>query len=429
MRHDDPKATRPLGEIGLIPTDVKRQTPGHDLNAGRGAQVRDLIRALLRWLRMEAMRPAPVPRAQLIEGLKAAVAPFVVSRTLVVAATLFGARYVPVPPGLYSALYPPTALAPFFHWDADAYGYIAQHGYALGSGGVAAEVLRVAWFPFYPLLIRLAGGSNWAMIIIPNVCFFAALALMYVIGVKHFDPDRARLTLWIVALGPAAMFFSYPYTESVFLLVTVVAFVLMESGHWLWAGVAGLAASLTRVPGILVGAALGAEAVLGRRRTAFIAIALPIAGLVAVSLIDWAQMGDPLGFVHAQAHWIGPNRNPFYLIGSFPRSVLEGDPFRPEGIGFPVFIAFAVGALWVARRMPASYGIFALLQVLVALKQGLYLQYFSPVPRYVSVIFPCYFAFATLLAPRKSLQLTWLLISASVMVVNAALYGGWRSIS
>jgi len=408
---------------------VKGRPPALELAPSRRTRARDFARAALRWLRLEAIRPAPISRAQLMEGLKAAVAPFVVSRTLVVAATLFGARYVPAPPGLYSNLYPPPALAPFFHWDADAYGYIAQHGYALGSGGVAAQVLRVAWFPFYPLLIRLAGGSDWAMIIIPNVCFFAALALMYVVGIKHFDPDRARLTLWIVALGPAAMFFSYPYTESVFLLVTVVAFVLMESGHWLWAGVAGLAASLTRVPGVLIGAALGAEAVLGRRRAALVAIALPIAGLVTVSLIDWAQIGDPLGFVHAQAHWIGPNRNPFYLIGSFPRSVLEGDPFRPEGIGFPVFIAFAIGALWVARRMPASYGVFALLQVLVALKQGLYLQYFSPVPRYVSVIFPCYFAFATLLAPRKNLQLTWLLISASIMVLNAALSGGWRSIS
>jgi hypothetical protein len=399
-----------------------------DRAPSRSPRAREVVRAVFRWLRLEAIRPALIPRAHLMEGLKAAVAPFLVSRTLVVAATLFGARNVPAPLGLYSALYPPPALAPFFHWDADAYGYIAHHGYALGSGGVTAELLRVAWFPFYPLLIRLAGGNDWAMIIIPNVCFFAALALMYVVGIKHFDADRSRLALWLVALGPAAMFFSYPYTESVFLLVTVVAFVFMESGHWLLAGVAGMAAALTRVPGVLVGAALGTEGVLGRRRAALLAVALPVAGLVTVSLIDWVQIGDPLGFVHAQANWIGPDRNPFYLIGGFPKAAIEGDPFRPEAIGFPVFVIFAIGAIWVARRMPASYGAFALLQVLVALKQGLYLQYFSSVPRYVSVIFPCYFAFATLLAPRKSLQLTWLLISASIMVVNAALYGGWRSI-
>ena len=64
--------------------------------------------------------------------------------------------------------------------------------------------------------------------------------------------------------------------------------------------------------------------------------------------------------------------------------------------------------------------------MLLSARQGLYLHYFISVPRYVAVIFPCYFAFATLLAPRRNLQVTWLLVSASAMVVNAALYGAWR---
>src|SRR5205807_3263703 len=167
---------------------------------------------------------------------------------------------------------------------------IAHHGYALGAGGVDAELARVAWFPFYPLLIKLAGGSDWAMIIIPNVCFFAALALLYVVALKRMDSDRARLTVWLMALGPAAMFFSYPYTESVFLLLTVGAFLLMESGHWLPAGLAGLAAAATRFPGVLVAAALGGEAAFGNRRWAvLVAIVLPVLGLVVVSLVAWAQ--------------------------------------------------------------------------------------------------------------------------------------------
>ena len=348
---------------------------------------------------------------------------------LVWAATWFGARNIPTPRGLSSNLNPPPALAPFFHWDADAYGYIAHHGYTLAASGVEAEVVKVAWFPFYPLLIRLAGGSDWAMIIIPNVSFFAALALLYVVAFIRMDSDHARLTLWLVALGPAAMFFSYPYTESVFLLVTVGAFVLMESGHWILAGVAGAAAAATRFPGVLIAAALGTEAALGnRRRTVFAAILVAISGLLIVSVVQWIQMGDPLGFVHARKFWIGPDRNPLYLVGSFPKAVIEGDPFNPEAIGVPVLVVFAIGALWVALRMPLAYGVFALGQIVVAFDQGLYLHIFSLVPRVVSVIFPCYFAFATLLAPRRNLQIVWLLLSATAMVANAALYGAWRFI-
>ena len=394
-----------------------------------GKPMPDVVGAVRRWSATATIRTAPVTRAQLLLGLQAAVAPFFVSRLLVWAATWFGARNIPATPGMYSNLYPPPALSPFFHWDADAYGYIAHHGYALGAGGVDAELARVAWFPFYPLLIRLAGGSDWAMIIIPNVCFFAALALLYVVALKRMDADRARLTVWLMALGPAAMFFSYPYTESVFLLLTVGAFLLMESGHWLLAGVAGMGAAATRFPGVLVALALGSEAALGNgRRTVVAATLVAVTGLVVVSVIQWVQMGDPLGYVHARSLWIGPDRNPLYLVGSFPKAVIEGDPFNPEAIGVPVLVVFAIGAVWVALRMPAAYGVFALTQILVAADQGLYLHMFSLVPRVVSVIFPCYFAFATLLVARRSLQFGWLLVSASAMVFLSAMYGAWRFI-
>jgi hypothetical protein len=372
------------------------------------------------------IQPKPISRELLVDGLKFAMAPFLVSRVLVWAATIFGARNIPPTPGLWSNLYPPPALAPFFHWDADAYGYIAHHLYALDSLGVAGQQLRAAWFPGYPMLVWLAGGSDWAMIIIPNVCFFAALALLYVVAALRMDPDRARLTLWLIALGPAAMFFSYPYPESLFLLFCVGAFVFVESGHWILAGVAGMGAAITRFPGILIAVAVGADAALGnRRRAGLTVIALTVAGLVTVSLIDWVQIGDPLAFV-SHAYWVGPDRNPLYLVGSFPKAVIEGDPFNPEAIGVPILILFAIGAVWVALRMPAAYGAFAVTQVLLAARQGLFLHFFISVPRYVMVVFPCYFAFATLLAPRRSLQVTWILVSAASLFVNAALYGAWR---
>lgn len=385
--------------------------------------------AFKRWAHETPLRPSPIPRELFFAGLKAAALPFLVSRFLVWVATGFGAKNLVPPPGMYSNLYPPPAISPLFRWDADAYGYIAHHGYALGPGGVEALGLRTAWFPFYPLLIHLAGGSDWAMIIISHAAFFLGLALLYVLAVRRMDENRAALSLWLVSLGPAAMFFSYPYTESVFLLTTVGAFVLMESGHWLLAGLAGAAAAATRFPGVLLSFAFASERLVGYRRwPIYGAILLTLGGLGAVMFLDWYWTGDPLGFYHARAYWIGPPRNPLYLVGSFPKAVIEGDPFNSEAIGVPIFVLFAIGAAWVGYRMPLAYGAFAVLQVLIAGEQGLYLHIFSLVPRALSVIFPCYFAFATFLGPRRNLTFAWLLLSSSVMVVNAALYGGWRFI-
>ena len=393
------------------------------------SRVRDLVGGFRMWVHGAALRPHPIPHRLFLDGLKAAALPFLVSRFLVWVATGWGARNLVPPAGMYTNLNPPPAIAPLFRWDADAYGYIAHHGYALGPGGVEAQVLRVAWFPFYPLLIRLAGGSDWAMIIISHVAFYLALVLLYVVAVRRMEHNRAALSMWLVALGPAAMFFSYPYTESLFLLTTVGAFVLMESGHWLLAGLAGAAAAATRFPGVLLSFALAAERSVGYRRwPIYAAVFLTLGGLGAVMFLDWYQMGDPLGFYHARAYWIGPDRNPLYLVGSFPKAIIEGDPFNAEAIGVPIFLLFAVGAAWATYRMPIAYGAFAALQILVAGEQGLYLHMFSLVPRAVSVIFPCYFAFATLLAPRRNLTIAWLLLSTAVMVFNAAMYGGWRFI-
>jgi len=359
-----------------------------------------------------------------------ALVPFLVSRVLVWVGTEFGARYFARAAVSHTGgLRPSSILDPFFRWDFDNYAAIARYGYAAVSADVHPPSYRVAFFPLYPLLVRLAGGSDWAMLLIPNVSFLAALALLYVIASRHLDSNRARLSLWLVALGPAAMFFAYPYTESLFLLLSIGAFVLMETGQWLLAGVVGLMLAMTRAPGVLISAALGAEFVLGNRRwTVAAATAMPLIGLAAVSAVDWTQMGDPLGFVHAQAHWVGGERNPLYVLGAFPKAVLEGDPFRPEAIGVPILVGFAVAAGWVLLRMPAAYGAFAIAQLIVAARQGWYLHYFISVPRYVAVVFPCYFAFATLLATRRNLRYSWLLVSASVMVLDSALYGAWRFI-
>ena len=415
---------RTLGvlRVGVLDPDATLAPPLPDTQSPAPTRRSARLDMLRRRFRLAVIDPAPISAAQIRDGLKAAAAPFIVSRVVVWAATLWGARYLAAPPTRnYSALYPPPALAPFFHWDADAYGFIAQHGYQAG-----VQTVRAAFFPLYPLLIHLLGGGDWAMLIIPNVSFFAALSLLYVVATKRMDVDRARLTLWMVALGPAAMFFSYPYTESLFLLVTVVSFLFMESGQWVLAGAAGLAASLTRAPGIIVAAALGAEGALAsRRKLALVALALPVSGLVIVSVVDAISIGDPLAFAHAQAAWVAPNRNLVHLIGLFAKAVLDGDPFRPEALGMPVLLVFAAGALWTLRRLPISYGVYALVQVLIAANQAVYLHSFYSLPRYLAVIFPCYFAFATWLAPRRGLQLTWLAISATIVALNSALYGAW----
>lgn len=113
---------------------------------------------------------------------------------------------------------------PFFHWDSDYYAAVMRYLYGATPAGVQPAAYRAAFFPLYPLLARLAGGSDWAMFVIPNVCFLVGLVLLYELTKRRFDSEHAQLVLWLIAVGPAAMFFSYPYSESLLLMLAVGAF-------------------------------------------------------------------------------------------------------------------------------------------------------------------------------------------------------------
>lgn len=368
-------------------------------------------------------------------GLRAAalasLVPFLVSRALVWMGTELGARLLtqvhilPAFPAVAGG-----ALAPFFHADAWYYAALMRYGYGPGPGSIPTPAYRAEFFPLYPYLAKAVGGTELGLLVIANVAFLAALAATYLVARKWLDHDRAQLALWLIALGPAAMFFSYPYSESLFLALSVLCFFLLDGQRWLLAGLVGAAAAMTRGAGVLLSLAFAGEFLRGApRRVTALGALLPIGGLIAVGWVDQVQMGDPLGFLHAGALWVPPQpRNPLFPIGVIGKAVLAADPFRPEALALPMLLGFAAAAIWVARRMPLSYGIYAIAMVLLAVRTGWYVHSFVSVARYLAVIFPCYFAFATLLQSRRTLQLAWLLISASILLTYSALYGSGRFI-
>ena len=74
----------------------------------------------------------------------------------------------------------------------------------------------------------------------------------------------ARRTVLYLAVFPFSFFFTRVYTESVFLLVSVMAVAGAYRGRWWSAGVWGALTALTRPNGILIGLPLFLMAVLDR---------------------------------------------------------------------------------------------------------------------------------------------------------------------
>ena len=362
-------------------------------------------------------------------ALLVALWPFLVSRLLVWIGTVAIAPLVPQAHPSADFWQPADPnLRRLFHFDAQYFAVILRHGYSGGSiPPLPPPGYRTSFFPLLPFLGQLLGGSEWSLLAVTNLAFLAALTVTYLLARRHLDDSQSRLALWILALGPASIFFSYAYSESLLLLGVAGTLYGLETRRFGVAGAAALFGAMSRAPGILLAIPPAVQAWRGERRLPVLAAAAaPFLGLALVSFIDYSRTGDALGWLHGQSHWVlGVHRNPLFPIGQFGELVLRLEPLRVEGYAFPVAVAFGAGAAWALRRLPPGFGLFAVANVLIDVAQGYSVGGFQAIPRYLAVIVPCYLAFAAWLAPHRLLRVGWLVLSAALLLLFATLFGSW----
>jgi Gpi18-like mannosyltransferase len=215
-------------------------------------------------------------------------------------------------------------LSPLARWDAIWYLSIAGTGYNRVHS-------RAAFFPLYPLLVRavgeLGGALPGALLLasyaVSLLAFAGALVLLHRLVELELGRSLARPTLLLLSLFPASLFFAAPYSESVFLLVSVGAFYAARTGHWAWAGVLGGVGGAARSSGIFLLVPLvllyrsgprtdtPGERPRYRIRADAAWLLLGPLGLGAYAGYLWVANGDPLAFMSAQAGWFRHFAGPF----------------------------------------------------------------------------------------------------------------------
>jgi Mannosyltransferase (PIG-V) len=346
--------------------------------------------------------------------------------------------------------------APAVRWDSNWYVDIAQHGYR-------HESVEPAFFPLYPLLMRglgeVVGSVVVAGVAISLAAFFVALVLLHRLTELELGPEVARRAPLLLALFPTSLFFSAVYTEALFLALELGAFVAARRGRWALAGALGGLGAATRNTGWLLAPVLLALYLYGPRgdpppqrapgraarwrpryplRGDVLWIGLVPLGLAGYLIFMQVHFGDLLAPWHAQAHFRRVFEGPLsaYWHGAEKAwdgvtGIFAGDPFGPAArkIGqFAVITGALAATVGVLRRLPAAYGLYALLSIVPVLSFP-----YPPGPlasslRYVVVIFPLFMWLALRLRDRRAYVAT-VVVFAAMLVYSAGMFATWHFVA
>jgi hypothetical protein len=332
---------------------------------------RDLARA-----KPKASFPKPDP-LPLTRTLGIVAFAFVLSRAIVFA-IWFGVLQYPTPspetePGWWEPKLVLTApgfgdsLAGLVRlYDASWYATIAEHGYDEGPFDASAQH-NWAFFPLHPLIWRAAASATGEFpltgIALANLYFLIALFVVHRLTLAlGFLPAVADRTLLALALFPASYFFSLPWTESLFLLLSASCFFAAVRERWWLAGAIAALAAATRLNGLFLLPALAILLWQARDRaplSAWLSLALaPIAfGAFAAHL--GLVTGDALAFAHIQSAFARPAAPTREAIEwAFRRWdwIIQGWNFRWLNAG--AMLAACVAAAWFVRTRRIACAVF-----------------------------------------------------------------------
>ncbi|MBQ9039849.1 MAG: hypothetical protein IJ119_10265 [Clostridia bacterium] len=334
---------------------------------------------------ISALKPAPAidaPAARRLEGLASrrrlmgeVLVAFALSRLLVVLVCAVGYWITEKSlSGFFPALW-----ENLFPWDARHYLDIIDSGYV--AEGEAR--LFIVFFPFYPMLGRcltlMTGISSTAAgLIVSNAALVGCGAAMYRLAEIDGGPTLGRRAMLLLMFCPMTYFFSITYSESAFLLVTLLAVLFARRRRFFLAVLFGALASGARLLGMATAIPIFWELLRDCREkrgdtetpvtpgeyARWILVSalkvLPVSlGFLGYLSLNWHLFGNATQFmVFQREHWyqeFGHLGNTFQYC--LYNSVIYDDPFYQLGVWRPqLLLLVAVPLLVLLRRKRARPG-------------------------------------------------------------------------
>jgi hypothetical protein len=306
-------------------------------------------------------------------------------------------------------------------------------------------LMRVAGYPLgafaprVPREIRIA-RLLWAGVLLSVAAFGWAAVYLWRLTAETVGEARAPAAVTLLAAYPFAVFFSAPYTESLFLLGCLGAVYHFRRDELIPAAAWGLLVGLTRPNGCFLSAVL-AVLLLERLRwfrgapatpfpnhqigKSLLAASAPGLGMLAYSAYVNHITGDFFGWARLHEAWgrsyqgLAPVERAYgWLVDEGLLTVVQNVPYDTlNSLG----LIFALAMLWpVARRLGLAFALFIVINVVPPMLAGGVLS----MGRLTATLFPIFIALAAVVPPRAVPALVTVFAIGEGLA--AALFFTWR---
>lgn len=308
---------------------------------------------------------------------------------------------------------------------------IALDGYQLYPDYLTTgHAANWAFLPMYPMLGRLLTNIPGvdimlAFYLITNISFYIAL-MLWLRFLKFFNFSEANKSfgLFFLCFLPYSTYYVAPYTESLFLTLTLAAFICSYKGHFVWAAIFAMGMTATKNIGVMFVFPLlimawqqyGLRELFNLRsfrtqKLIFAIMLVPLPMFIYQNFL-WLVTGDALAFKNIQLAWGRELGNPFgYMMDGFE----EGGYKVYFSLVFVISLILTVYLYCIKRPAEATY---LMIGSLIPVSTSV-----NAFPRYLFGMLPCLLAIVYITDKHPWLRNFFLATSAILCVYFAVAWG------
>jgi len=306
-------------------------------------------------------------------------------------------------------------VAPWLRWDAKYYIWATSRGFSLQDGSAS----------FHPLLSLLAkpiyyltGSPLFALLLIATLATLVLYFCFYRLARLDLQDDIAWRATLLFAVFPVSYVFYAPYTESTFLLFSVLLFYFAREQRWLLAGICGALATLTRQQGLFLLAPLIVELWYAKERRPLVmssGLLIPIAYVLWIAYRTFAladsypDLSSFHGLIYStlispSAHQVVAEQDFLFPLHALYLAFVKlwRDPNIPTSTDLFIGACVIAITLLAWRHLRNSYRVYVLIILVVSFGYHTGMQVSSPymgLPRHLLLAFPMFIGIAPRVTP------------------------------